>query len=187
MKTLILNGSPRKHGDTMALIETVLENLEGEYKLVNCYESHISPCIDCRYCWTHSGCCVQDEMQEVYDYLVDCDNVLIASPIYFFELTGTLLNVGSRLQHYWYAKFFRKENPLPKKKKGAVILVGGGSGDIKRPFDTACMLLDHMSAYDRFPLVSSHNTDRVPAKEDLVALEGAAQIAAFFNARSEHA
>ena len=147
MKTLILNGSPRITGDTSQLIEKVTEKLWGEYRIVDAYRCNISPCIDCRYCWGKRGCAINDEMQEIYGYIQDCDNVLIASPIYFSELTGKLLDVGSRLQTYWCARYFRKEEPVMK-KKGAVILVGGGDGNINKPYDTACTLLHHMNCYN---------------------------------------
>ncbi len=69
-------------------------------------------------------------MQEIYEYIPICDNILIASPIYFSELTGKLLDFGSRLQTYFCAGFFRNEQVIQKGKKGAVILVGGGDGNM---------------------------------------------------------
>ncbi|CAK7023155.1 flavodoxin family protein [Tissierella sp.] len=119
MKTLIFNGSPRKNGNTVSLINIVLENLRGKYKIINVYDNdiNINPCIDCRYCWENEGCCINDGMQETYKYIEECDNILIASPIYFSELTGALLNIGSRLQTYFCARFFRKEKPIKKAKK----------------------------------------------------------------------
>ena len=39
MKTLILNGSPRKNGDTASLIKEVIRKLPGEYKIVDAYTS----------------------------------------------------------------------------------------------------------------------------------------------------
>ena len=108
MKTLILNGSPRTNGDTSSLIDIFTEKIGSEYKIVDAYRCNISPCIDCRYCWENSGCVIDDEMQDVYKYIQDCDNILIASPLYFSELTGKLLDVGSRLQTYFCARFFRK-------------------------------------------------------------------------------
>lgn len=181
MKTLILNGSPRKSGDTVSLINKVVKNLEGEYKIVHAYDCNINPCIDCRYCWNNAGCCVKDEMQEVYEYIQECDNILIASPIYFSELTGALLNVGSRLQTYFSAKFFRKENPIEKSKKGAVIIVGGGDGKADKAYHTACCLLHHMNAYNILPVVVSHGTNDRPAIEDEIALSGVEDIIRFFN------
>ncbi len=133
MKTLIFNGSPRPKGDTAGLLGLLKEDLAGEYRQVDAYRADISPCVDCRSCWTRKGCAIQDEMQEVYAYIQACDNILIASPIYFSELTGRLLDVGSRLQTYYCARHFRQEKPIAKAKKGAVLLAGGGGGGGPRP------------------------------------------------------
>lgn len=181
MKTLILNGSPRKNGDTVSLVHIFLEGLEGEYKIVNAYEDGINPCMDCRFCQENDGCSIQDGMQEVYEYIQECDNILIASPIYFSELTGKLLDLGSRLQTYFCASFFRNKSTILKGKRGAVIIVGGGDGNVTKPYETACTLLHHMNAYDIFPVVYSHNTNRIPAAEDKEAVEGAKKISFFFN------
>lgn len=180
VKTLIWNGSPRKNGDTSSLIEKVIAGLSGEYKIVNAYNDKIHPCIDCRYCWENTGCSIKDDMQQVYSYIQECDNILIASPIYFSELTGALLNVGSRLQTFFCAEKFRHEQPIPKPKKGAVLLVGGGSGNVEKPYDTACTLLRLMNAKNILPIVSSHDTDRRPAVEDADAIRGISDIVHFF-------
>ena len=181
MKTLILNGSPRIMGDTTSLIKKVTEKIVGEYMIVDTYRCNISPCIDCRYCWEKQGCAINDEMQEIYEYIQDRDNILVASPIYFSELTGKLLDVGSRLQTYWCAKYYRKEDPIMRSKKGAVILVGGGDGSINKPYDTACTLLHHMNCYNIHEVVYSHNTNAIPAIKDKTALSGINSILDFFN------
>ena len=179
MKTLILNGSPRKDGDTVSLIRVITEKIVGEYKMVDAYRSNISPCLDCRFCWENKGCVINDEMQEIYQYIQECDNILIASPLYFSELTGKLLDVGSRLQTYFCARFFRKEEPIIKPKKGAVILVGGGDGHIDTAYGTACTLLHHMNCYQIHEAVYSHNTNERPAIEDDNALLGLNSILDF--------
>ena len=52
MKTLIFNGSPRKNGDTAALITSFLRETAGypddTYKIVTAYDAGIQPCRDCR-------------------------------------------------------------------------------------------------------------------------------------------
>lgn len=181
MKTLILNGSPRPQGDTAGLIGIVRESLAGEVKIVDAYRADISPCLDCRCCRERPGCAIGDGMQEIYAYIEDCENILIASPIYFSELTGKLLDVGSRLQTYFSARFFRGTEPIPKPKKGAVILVGGGDGNPEKAFDTARTLLRHMNCREIYGPVTSHNTNRRPAIQDRQAAVGARRIAAFFN------
>ena len=180
MKTLILNGSPRENGDTVSLIKKATEKIAGEYKIINAYRCSISPCVDCRYCWDHTGCAIKDEMQEVYDYIQECDNILIASPVYFSELTGKLLDLGSRLQTYYCSAVFRKEKPVPKEKKGAVILVGGGDGRMDKAYSTACVLLRHMNCNTIHELVSSHHTNEMPASDDRNAIQGIESIIRFF-------
>ena len=165
----------------MALVNEFLKNLKGEYKLVEAYDCNIKPCIDCRYCWERNGCSIEDEMQEVYDYIQDCDNILIASPLYFSELTGPLLAVTSRLQTYFCARYFRKVKPIPKSKKGGVIITGGGDGKIEKAYKTACILLRQMNANNIAPVVYSHNTNNIPAENDKNAMEASRNLALFFN------
>lgn len=180
MKTLILNGSPRPNGDTVSLIKKMTERLPGEYKVVNAYRCSISPCVDCRYCWKNSGCAIDDGMREIYGYIQECDNIVIASPVYFSELTGKLLDVASRLQTYFCARFFRKEEPIAKPKRGAIVLVGGGDGSVDKACGTARTLLHQMNCHDIHELVCSHNTNKIPAIEDENALAGIDSILEFF-------
>jgi multimeric flavodoxin WrbA len=129
MKNLVFNGSPRKNGGTVMLIEELEKHLNGEFTVIDSYQSEISPCIDCRYCWTNDRCVIEDEMAKVFSLINEADNIIIASPIYFAELTGQLLSLMSRLQYIWTAKRFRKTEILsPKKRRGALILVDGGAG-----------------------------------------------------------
>lgn len=181
MKTFIINGSPRINGNTADLINIVKEKIIGEYKILNTYRCDISPCLDCRFCWKNSGCAIQDEMQEIYHGIQECDNILIASPIHFSELPGKLLDVGSRLQTYYCARFFRKEKPIIKAKRGAVLLVGGGDGHIDKAYETACTLLHHMNCDNIHEAVFSHNTNERPAIEDKQVLAGIQNILKFFN------
>ena len=181
MKTLILNGSPRRNGDTVNLINKLIEQLNGEYKIVDAYYSDISACVDCRYCWNNDGCSINDEMTEIYDYIVDCDNVVIASPIYFSQPTGKLLDVCSRFQTYFAAKHFRNQTPIIKPKKGAVVLVGGGDGNPEDAYKTAYTLLRHINISEVYPLVGSFNTNDLPATEDETVISEIANIINYLN------
>ena len=106
-------------------------------------------------------------MQTVYDFIQDCDNVLLASPIYFSELTGKLLDLASRFQTYYAAKAFRKvAAPIRKPKKGAVILVGGGDGRNDRALQTARTILHQLNCTEIHPPVCSLKTNVLPAAED---------------------
>lgn len=170
MKTLLFNGSPRPNGDTAQLLRLFAGALSGESKTVRAYDGGIKPCVDCRYCWEHPGCAVQDGMQEVYRWIQDCDNIVLGSPIYFSELTGQLLAVLSRLQALFCARFFRGEQAVLRGKKGAILLIGGGDGGMARAETTAKILLRQMGADTLFPVISFHDTNRRPAIEDAETL-----------------
>jgi len=177
MKTLIINGSPRKNGDTTALTDELMRHLDGEVKVISCYDN-ISPCIDCRYCWQHEGCALRDGLQPLYAYLADCDCVVLASPVWFSSLASPALAIGSRLQTYFAAKFFRHTPaPLPP-KRGVILITGAQPGTEEHPIANATTMLGLAGVKrEDITVVRSMNTDRVPASEDRAALTAAADAA----------
>ena len=181
IKTLIINGSPRKNGDTVSLINELKANLTGEIKIVNTYYDKISPCIDCRYCWIHAMCSIDDGMQEIYSLLNEVDNIIIASPLYFSQLTGSLLNFASRLQYFYVKKYIKKDSSFSlKAKKGVLILVGGGNGGPDRAISMAATLFHEMGA-EMVDYVYSLNTDKISTKSDENALTKIKEIALMLN------
>lgn len=166
MKTLILNGSPRKNGDTAFLIDALISHLHGEYRVYDCYSDSIFPCIDCRSCRERLFCPVDDEMQHIYAYLSDCDNIIIASPVHYAELSAGLLKAASRFQVYSSAMIFRHEKLPLSVKRGAVLLAQGGSGGAERAYETARLIFQGLGISEVYPLVCSQNTDKRAAAED---------------------
>jgi multimeric flavodoxin WrbA len=146
MKTVVINGSPRKKGATAALAGRLLALLPGDSAVIETYYAHISPCIDCGYCREHDTCAVADGMQTAYGLLTEADNIVIASPIYFGEMTGSLLQFASRLQLVWSAA--QRGVPLLGKKarRGAVILTAGSNGPFEAALSTSGILLRTMGA-----------------------------------------
>ena len=181
MRTLIFNGSPRKNGDTEALIDAFAKHLKGEKRIVSC-ESHVSPCNDCRFCWGHPGCSIDDEMQSIYPFLEGCDTVVLASPIWFSSLSGPLLNLTSRLQTLFAASYFRKETKPTKKKNGVIILAGAEKGTETTPTQTALTIMKLMNV-DRQEIhtIYSLDTDHTPAKKDEAALTRCREVAELLN------
>ncbi|MCH4889601.1 flavodoxin family protein [Acidaminobacter sp. JC074] len=181
MKTLIINGSPRKKGDSMAIVDEMLKYLDGEVKFIHTYYADISPCLDCRFCMKNSGCCIDDEMQEVYKLLSEVDNVIITSPIYFSELTGKLLSFASRLQTYYVQRVMKKDESFKlKEKNGLLILTGGGDGKPTPAIDRAGIIFRFINAKS-IGTIMSLNTNNVSATHDQVALAQAREYALKLN------
>ncbi len=181
MKTLILNGSTKRNGDTAALTNELAKHLSGEVKIVSSFFDDISPCIDCRYCWSNVGCAIKDDMQNIYDYLESCDNLVVASPIWFSELSGPLLNLASRIQTYFAARWFRNEPNKIKHKNGVLLLVGAEPGTEKKACSTAHTIFKHVNALPCVASIFSLNTNNVPASEDSKALSEIHNTAALLN------
>lgn len=142
MKTLILTGSPRKKGHTAILVDYLVERLNGEVEILSLdNRKDILPCRDCRYCWTHPACCIQDPMQEIYKKIDEADRIVFAAPIYFYNIPGSMKVVLDRLQVYWSAVLRKDQGPLSK--KGGLILVGGAPESPKQ-FLGAIQTLEYM-------------------------------------------
>jgi len=123
-------------------------------------------------------------MQMVYQHIRECDNIVIASPIYYSELTGKLLDLASRFQPFYYARVIRNEDPGISPKKGGIILTGGGDGSANRASVTAKILLRQLNVKSIFPTICSHNTNVIPAGRDEVAVDGVTGLATFLNSRA---
>lgn len=69
MKIVVLNGSPRKGGNTeimaQAFAEAARKN-QNEVSVLDVASMNICGCLGCKYCWAHKGECVQkDDMGKV--------------------------------------------------------------------------------------------------------------------------
>ena len=168
MKTLIINGSPRPDGNTVALIRELKKHLEGEVVEISAFYSNIAPCVDCRGCWKTAKCVVDDGMQVIYED--DFDNVVVASPVYYGTLPGSVLSLMSRLQPWHAATYFINE-PLVQRP-------AGGKGNQERAFHHLRALFRMLNAggFEEH-LVCSPNTDTIPASDDAQAMEQVKSLA----------
>lgn len=168
MKVLILNGSPRVNGDTVYLINKVKEKFPSNtiFEEINAYYDDIKPCMDCRCCWKHKGCAIHDKMDLVYkdDYEV----VIIASPIYMSYVTPPLFSIFTRFNYMYSNKHFLNITNEMKKKKGILILVGGGDGAPDDAIKISSRTFRKLNAeFDiEKDYIYSLNTDSVPVKDD---------------------
>lgn len=124
MKTLIINGSPRKNGDTAHLIEYIKANISSDYTIINAYEI-TSPCIDCRVCSSSYNCPINDDFSPILNNLDEYERVIIASPLYYNQPTGALLSLLSRFQLIFAREHFT-HTAVTAPKLGGIVLVGGG-------------------------------------------------------------
>ena len=90
--TLIL-GSPRKNSNTHILLneaQKALRTEKAETQIFFLNDLRIKPCQACYYCKKHGTleCSVKDDMKRVMDSVLEADGLVIASPIYFCDVTA---------------------------------------------------------------------------------------------------
>ena len=116
-KACILLASPRKQGNTAALtapFAAELERLGWSCRTVWLYDLELRPCRACRVCqqdWTVFGCPQEDDMQEIFDSVLACDLLVLATPIYSWYCTPPMKAVLDRLVYGMNKYYGREKGP----------------------------------------------------------------------------
>ena len=144
MKTVGVYGSPRKGGNTDALLDSALKGVQskgGDIKKIYVRDLKISGCRSCYGCEKTGICIVKDDMQEIYPLLDEADAVIVASPIFFYGVTSQIKSLIDRGQAMWARKRLNKKNVKDRslvKRKGYLIAVGATKG--KNLFECATLV-----------------------------------------------
>lgn len=102
MKTLIINGSPRKNGNTSELVNRFIEKIknESDVKMINIYDMNLKGCMNCNACQEdvlEDHCTIKDDMSKLYPEFIGSEVVVLASPIYMWQLTPCMSAFINRL------------------------------------------------------------------------------------------
>jgi len=131
-------GSPRRGGNTDILLDRFLEGLndcsifkdnirELLIDKIIVSEIDISPCRECRHCSIGGECVVDDQMQNIYPKMVNCDLLLIASPVFFTSVSGYLKAFIDRFQRFWALKYELGKNLINMSDKKGILFSCAGS------------------------------------------------------------
>jgi multimeric flavodoxin WrbA len=137
-------GSPRKAGNTDLMLHAFLEGAKAAgNEVIRLYvrDLEIRGCLGCGHC-DRTGTCIQkDDMQQVYPLLEQADQIVVASPIYFYGITAQLKLLVDRTQAlYMKRELAKKEGNITREestRKGFLLLAGATRG--KRLFE--CSIL----------------------------------------------
>ena len=108
MHILMLNGSPRKDGNTsVALREMEKVFLEAGFTVetVQVGQMEVRGCLCCGYCFKNGKCAMDDVVNELAEKLKAADGLVIGSPVYYAAPNGTLVALLDRL---FYSSGFDK-------------------------------------------------------------------------------
>ena len=132
MNVCVLMGSPRKSGNTQALLRPFTGELEAAgctCRTLRLYDMELLPCRACRTCqrgWTAFGCALHDDMQKVFDAVLACDLLVLATPIYSWYCTPPMKAVLDRLVYGMNKYYGEEKGPALWQGKPAALLTTCG-------------------------------------------------------------
>ena len=128
MKTLVLNGSPKRDkSDTMHITRAFLEGVQDaapqEIHVIDVIDRHIEYCTGCFACKRNGGTCIHDDdMRGILEEILDSELLLFSFPLYCYGMPAPLKalldrtmplssmamrKVGDRYEHVGQADFSR--------------------------------------------------------------------------------
>lgn len=126
---LILNGSPRQNGNTSALIREFSRGAKESGHEVSTFLLHKMNIHGCKGCWQggkdpDSPCTIKDDMDEIYPIYRKADIVVLASPLYYWSISGQLKTAFDRL----FAVAEANEDYLNPSKDTALLMAAESDG-----------------------------------------------------------
>lgn len=133
MLVLGLHGSPRKKGNTHFLLSLFLDEaarLGADTHLATVTTLNILPCKELVVCEKKGFCPIEDDMKTtIYPLLRAADVILLASPVFFYNVTAQLKAVIDRCQTLWARKYRLKlSDPARGYRKGFLLSAGATRG-----------------------------------------------------------
>lgn len=142
-KILILNGSPRPNGNTAALIESFSNGAAAAGHTATRFDLQkmdIRPCLGC-CCGgkdPESPCVQKDDMDKIYPAYREADLVCLASPLYYWTVSGQLKCAFDRL----FAVAECDEGLANPIKESVLLMAAEGHG-----FEDAAAWYDHLMGH----------------------------------------
>jgi multimeric flavodoxin WrbA len=116
MNILSVLASPRKQGNTAILLKEYLkgvETLSSPVKIETIYlqSKNVQYCTGCNTCQrsNESQCILKDDMQDIYKSVEKADVLVLATPVYVFNMSGQLKTFLDRLYAVDYNTLLNKK------------------------------------------------------------------------------
>jgi multimeric flavodoxin WrbA len=136
MKVLAVNGSPRKDGNTEAMLMKLFEELNQagiETEIVQVGGHLLAGCRACNVCGKRKDnrCVIKDDIvNELLQKMIAADGIILGSPTYFADVTTEMKAIIDRA-----GKVSRANGNLLRRKVGAAVVAKRRGGSI-HAFDT---------------------------------------------------
>jgi multimeric flavodoxin WrbA len=126
MKVLCIVGSPRKDGNTNALIghaASVLKEKGIKTEVLHISDYKIEPCNACRTCFKVKRCTIKDDFKKVYGKMKKAEGLIVGSPTYFGSATPNIMALLDRAGYVSFA-----EGRVFDRKVGGTVAIARRAG-----------------------------------------------------------
>ena len=119
MKITVITGSPRKNGNTFAMVDSFIKAAEAKGHEVVRFDAammNIGGCRACMTCFkTDKACSFDDDFNIIAPHILDADAILYAMPVYWYSIPAQIKGVIDRV-----FSFCVGEKPISGKKMGLI-------------------------------------------------------------------
>lgn len=123
---LILSSSPRIGGNSDILCDELAGGArEAGHEVHKLYlqKLNIRPCLGCETCHRNGGTCVQkDDMEQVFTAMSAADVLVLATPVYFYDISAQLKTMIDRT----YSKFYTQPKVFHFRESVFISTCGAG-------------------------------------------------------------
>ncbi|MBR1457380.1 MAG: flavodoxin family protein [Oscillospiraceae bacterium] len=145
MNVLILQGSPRKQGNTKQLSEPFVDELQKHGAQVWeewVYDKELKPCLGCGACQERLGeigCVREDDFEPLVRKMLAADLTVFSTPIYAWFPPAPMIAFWDRLMYATIKRYGSVQAPSLLRGKATAIIVTGGFDpkQIVVPFEMA--------------------------------------------------
>lgn len=183
MKVCIINGSPRRNGNTAELLKPFRERLlqlGAEIDDIFLKDYKVGPCLGCYACQNVSGeygCVQKDDAEAVLMRAGEADLLVLATPIYSWYCTAEMKALMDR--HYALNKYYGSGQGQLIPRLSVALLTTHGYKDeyANEPFETGIRRLCKHCHWDYLGRYSARDIDGISDMQTEEAMDGARRFA----------
>ncbi len=134
MRVLTFAGSPRKNGNSSALLQEFLRGAEeagANIEQINANDLNLKYCMGCLKCNLTKQCAIRnDDWQSLSEKILAAEVLVFASPVYFHHVTAPMKKILDRFRSFMHVQLTEhglKHTPWHTWKKQFVLLLSLGA------------------------------------------------------------
>lgn len=174
MKITVITGSPRKNGNTFAMVDSFIKAAEDKGHEVVRFDAammKIGGCHACMTCFkTGKACSFDDDFNVIAPHILNADAIVYAMPVYWYSIPAQIKGVIDRVFSFCVAG-----KPISGKKTGLICCCEEHDPSVmdgvKIPMERTCALL-------KWDIVGEVLVPGVFNEGDIAKTDGCAQAAA---------